>query len=41
MSNLDINLGAYFELSFIMAKVDNLNANLGGYYELSLVMARG
>lgn len=31
MSNLHANLGAYFELFFIMAEVRNLDAKLGDY----------
>jgi hypothetical protein len=32
VGNLYINLGGYFELSFIMVDVGNLYAKLGGYF---------
>jgi hypothetical protein len=32
VDNLDINIGCYFELYFILAKVNNLYANLGLLY---------
>ena len=32
VGNLYINLGGYFELSFIMAEVGNLDVKLGGYF---------
>jgi hypothetical protein len=31
VGNLYINIGGYFELYFVMAKVGNLHAKLGGY----------
>ena len=32
MGNLDINLGGYFELSFVMVDVCNLYVKLGDYF---------
>jgi hypothetical protein len=31
VGNLYINIGSYFELSFVMVDVVNLDAKLGGY----------
>jgi hypothetical protein len=32
VGNLDVKLGGYFELSFVMIEVGNLHAKLGGYF---------
>jgi hypothetical protein len=34
VDNLYINIGGYFELSFVMAEVGNLHAKLGGSHGL-------
>jgi hypothetical protein len=39
MAKVDINLGGYYELFFIISYVCNLYINVGGYFELSIVMA--
>jgi hypothetical protein len=32
VGNLDVNLGGYFELSFVMVEVGDLHVKLGGYF---------
>jgi hypothetical protein len=32
VDNLNINIGGYFELSFVMAVVGKLHAKFGGYF---------